>query len=293
MRLTADDLRALSQCAMAAATEAGQLIAQYNGREVAVERKEGGESLASQVVTAVDGLSQTIVLKHLLPTCATYDLALLTEEQADDGSRLVKDYFWCIDPLDGTLVFTESVPGYSVSIALVDRAGAPQLGVVYDPITGNLYSAVKGQGALLNGAAWELTEPTAAAPLSFISDRSIESHPRFSEIMDRLAALAQDAGCGGFETHLRGGGVMNAIWVLERAPACYFKFPKPKAGGGSFWDFAATACLYAELGAWVSDFAGQPLELNRADTTFMNAGGVLFASDAELARRIREEFQVD
>ena len=79
---------------------------------------------------------------------------------------------------------------------------------------------------------------------------------------------------------------MNALWVLERAPACYFKFPKPQDGGGSLWDYAATACLYVELGAWCSDFEGQALDLNRADSTFMNHRGVVFASDRELGRQL-------
>ena len=52
-----------------------------------------------------------------------YDFGILTEETPDNGSRLVKDYFWCVDPLDGTLPFTEGTPGYSVSIALVSKSG--------------------------------------------------------------------------------------------------------------------------------------------------------------------------
>lgn len=81
---------------------------------------------------------------------------------------------------------------------------------------------------------------------------------------------------------------MNAIWVLERAPACYFKFPKPGNGGGCIWDFAATACIYNELGAVASDIYGNALDLNRSDSAFMNHRGVLFASSADLAGRIRE-----
>ncbi len=151
MRLSAEDLIQLVGCAATAVKEAGVLIAQYDGREVLVQHKAGGESLASQVVTEVDELSQAIILKHLQPTCAAFDLALLTEEQPDDGSRLEKDAFWCIDPLDGTLPFTESIPGYAVSIALVARDGTPLIGVVYDPSTGTQYQAVQGQGVLRNG----------------------------------------------------------------------------------------------------------------------------------------------
>ncbi|MDA9260628.1 hypothetical protein N9P58_02050 [Puniceicoccaceae bacterium] len=286
MQLSAEDLIQLVGCAATAVKEAGVLIAQYDGREVLVQDKAGGESLASQVVTEVDELSQAIILRHLLPSCAAYDLALLTEEQPDDGSRLEKDAFWCIDPLDGTLPFTESIPGYAVSIALVARDGTPLIGVVYDPSTGTQYQAVQGQGALRDGEPWTLSPSSGAAPLSFISDRSIASHPQFDAALAKLQVLASELGQDGLETTLTGGAVMNALWVLEHAPACYFKFPKPQAGGGSLWDYAATACIYAELGAWCSDVAGQRLDLNRADSTFMNHRGVLVASDRSLGQAL-------
>ena len=291
MQLNQTELGVLADVATKAALEAGTLIAGYNGREVTVQYKEGGDNLASQVVTEVDELSQAIILKHLLPTCATYDLALLSEEQADDGTRLVKNAFWCIDPLDGTLPFTESIPGYSVSIALVARDGTPLIGVVTDPLTGTSYQAIKGQGALRNGEPWLLEAPGKSTSLHFVADRSIASHPQFEAVLEQLQTLATELGGDGLETTLTGGAVMNALWVLERAPACYFKFPKPQAGGGSLWDFAATACIYAELGAWCSDFNGQALDLNRADSTFMNHRGVLFASDRGLAERLRVTFR--
>jgi 3'(2'), 5'-bisphosphate nucleotidase/myo-inositol-1(or 4)-monophosphatase len=286
MRLSAEDLKQLAECAGNAVREAGALIAQTDTREVLVQHKAGGESLASQLVTEVDELSQAIILKHLLPTCATYDLALLAEEQPDDGSRLEKDAFWCIDPLDGTLPFTQSIPGYAVSIALVARDGTPLIGVVYDPSTGTHYQAVQGQGALRDGEHWTLQPSPGAAPLSFISDRSITSHPQFDAALAQLQALASELGQDRLQTTLTGGAVMNALWVLERAPACYFKFPKPQAGGGSLWDYAATACIYAELGAWCSDVGGQRLDLNRADSTFMNHRGVLVASGRALGQAL-------
>jgi 3'-phosphoadenosine 5'-phosphosulfate (PAPS) 3'-phosphatase len=79
---------------------------------------------------------------------------------------------------------------------------------------------------------------------------------------------------------------MNACWVLEKQPACYFKFPKPELGGGSLWDFAATACIFQEAGALVSDINGNTLELNRHDSTFMNHQGALYSSHAVLAEKI-------
>ena len=103
MRLSENDLFLLSQCAISAAYQAGHLIAKYANRKVEVNTKEGGTSLAAQVVTEVDYLSQEIILQILRPTCEIFDLALLSEESPDDRERLHKDFFWCIDPLDGYL----------------------------------------------------------------------------------------------------------------------------------------------------------------------------------------------
>jgi 3'(2'), 5'-bisphosphate nucleotidase/myo-inositol-1(or 4)-monophosphatase len=225
-------------------------------------------------------LSQAVILRYLLPTCITYDIALLSEEQLDDGSRFQQDAFWCIDPLDGTLPFTEGIPGYAVSIALVDQAGTPWIGVVYDPTTQTRYEAIRGQGVWRNGAPWQWHEPESSA-LQFICDRSVQRLPQFNSLIECLESLA-----GELETTFTGGAVMNAMWVLERAPACYFKQSKSQVGGGCLWDYAATACIYTELDAWCSDFEGHVLDLNRADSHFMNHRGILFASNAIMAERL-------
>ena len=77
---------------------------------------------------------------------------------------------------------------------------------------------------------------------------------------------------------------MNAIWVLRNSPACYFKFPKREDGGGSLWDYAASACLFKEADAHVSDIYGENLDLNRVDSSFMNHHGILYVSDKSLAK---------
>ena len=92
------------------------------------------------------------------------------------------------------------------------------------------------------------------------------------------------------------GAVMNAMSVIECAvmekqnpqhnAACYIKLPKPQLGGGSLWDFSATACLATATDTWVSDIHGNPLDLNRHDSNYMNHQGVLYVSERQLARRL-------
>ncbi|MCP4846543.1 MAG: inositol monophosphatase family protein [Verrucomicrobiaceae bacterium] len=280
------DLSALTKQALQAARDAGRLIGSCRGREVDIIHKDAGNTLASQVVTEVDHKAQEAILEVLMPTCRDLDIALLAEEEADDERRLECDYFWCVDPLDGTLPFIQGQPGYSVSIGLVARDGSPQIGVVYDPVNDVLYQATRGQGLRRNNEPW--VPGSSGQELTFTYDRSLAQHPFFDEILQQLDSYGHLLGLNGLVASQYGGAVMNACYALENAPACHFKFPKPQDGGGSLWDYAATACIYQEAGAIVSDVQGNPLELNRAGSTFMNHRGALYATDDALARRVRE-----
>ncbi|MBT3666332.1 MAG: inositol monophosphatase [Opitutae bacterium] len=284
------NLEKLTELAVYAARKAGRVITDFSKREVKVEHKEGGHTYASQVVTEVDRKAQEVILEILISSCDEHDFALLTEESEDDHSRFEKEYFWCIDPLDGTLPFTRKEPGYSVSIALVARDGSPQIGVVYDPVYDILWQATKGYGVKRNGISWEM-QPKGKE-LVFTYDRSFEDHPQRLRVLTELKNYADSVGLQGVVATQFGGAVINACHSLESAPGCHFKFSKPQEGGGSIWDYAATACLYKEARAEVSDVHGNPLDLNRHDSTFMNHGGAVYATDRALAKKIREIISV-
>ena len=280
------DFNELTKLAVKAALNAGKLIQSYRDREVEVLHKEGKDSLAAQVVTEVDHNAQDAILEVLLPTCLEFEIALLTEESEDDRSRFEKEYFWCIDPMDGTLPFTEGKAGYAVSIGLVSQYGEPLIGVVYDPVSEVLYQATKDQGAHRNGESW-MTSPKFNV-LTCTYDRSFQNHPKFQEVLQELDSYAQTRGLEGLAASQHAGAVLNTCYALEQAPGCYFKFPQKKKGGCSIWDYAATACLFKEAGAVVGDVYGDPLDLNRSDSTFMNHRGAIYATDVDLARKIQE-----
>ena len=290
MQLTASDFAYLHECAITAAKQAGQIIEGYANKRFSVQHKPGAYTYAAQVVTEVDLLSEAAIVKILEPTCRRYDLALLSEERPDDKARLEKAYFWCIDPMDGTLSFVESTPGYAVSIALVSNCGIPHIGVVYDPVAQALYTALKGQGVLRNGISFtdrsEAVE-TVCAPLTVVYDRGFIEKIYYPQLMQGLESIASRLGLAGLQMIESNGAVLNACWVLEHPPAVYFKCPKIEQGGGSLWDFTATTCFFNELKFSVGDFYGQPLDLNRADSTYMNQRGVLFATDSTLANEIQ------
>lgn len=270
------DLLYLNTIAIKAALSAGKVIQKYMKDDVLVEKKKGGSSYASRVVTSVDRECEKAILSNLLPTCKAFGLALLSEETEDNGSRFEHDFFWCVDPMDGTLAFIHKYPGFSVSIALIAKDGTPHIGVVFDPSTNTLYHAVKGNGAFKNGEPWEIKHTNDH--LTYVTDRSLKNTPRANEIEALLHKQTAKFDLNGIKEISGAGAVLNGILVLEHGPACMVKLPKKESGGGSIWDFAATACIYQELGLPAVTFAQGKLDLNRKDGTFMNHQGVFYGN---------------
>lgn len=289
--LKQEDLCLLLDLARQAALSAGKIILKGFGAHGELHHKDSpGGSLASQVVTQVDLESQKAIFQVLGPTLARFDLAWLGEESPDSLDRLSKDYFWSVDPLDGTLSFVEGKSGFSVSIALVAKDGIPWIGVVFDPTEQVLYHAIRGLGAYRNGVLWKPKPLSRHLTLAF--DRSFLESDLLAPTLAYWRGVALNFGLEGVVLLESGGAVCIACQVLEHAPALYYKLPREVDRGGSVWDYAATACLYGEVGGVATDFCGGPMELNRPSSTYMNHKGILFASDAFWATQVRQ-FQLD
>lgn len=276
-----DQLRDMLQLARTAALEAGKIIESYNPCDLEVLSKEGMDSPAAEVLTRADLESQNRILEILNPSLNTYDFALLSEESTDDGSRFTKDYFWCIDPLDGTLPFTENRKGYSVSIALISREGIAEMGVVFDPRQNIMYTATRGGGAFLNGAPLYTSDFNASyTELNWIQDRSLSKNPSYDKWREYLSRETK------LEIHsiIGAGAALNACWCIEEKPSVYFKPPRKKDSGGSLWDYGASSCIVQEAGGLVSDFYGNPLDLNRKGSTFMNHRGFFITGSKQLKK---------
>lgn len=259
-------------CFETAAIQAGEYIYNRLNSGVDVHRKEGLNTEASSVVTEVDLKAQTIILDVLKPIIRQFDFGLLTEELDDDGSRFEKDFFVCIDPLDGTLAFIENRLGFSVSIALVSKSGEPVVGVVYEPINKTIYTAH------LNGGAYKNKTVLNAASgydniFTLFADKSLTKQPEFDAIC-KVCEQHADANNYKFVIRQEAGAVLNALWTLENGPAMYLKPPKSNKGGGGVWDFAASACILNEAGLCMNHYNNSRLNLNPVGTVYMNENGI-------------------
>jgi myo-inositol-1(or 4)-monophosphatase len=198
------------------------------------------------VVTEVDDLSEELILssiRGLFP-----DDGFLAEESGALRSGSGTDptagsgRVWIVDPLDGTVNYANGIPIFCVSIGLAID-GEPVLGVVYDPVRDELFSALRGEGARLDG------EPI--------------HHPAKEKLSDCVVSLALPArGFAARERKIRTAVRVSRVLgsaCLALAYVANGRFDAfVQVRGLSSWDIAAAGLIAAEGGATVTDRAGGP-----------------------------------
>lgn len=136
-------LKEYLRIAVQASQEAGEVLKTHWGKLVQITEKE----FPWDLVTEVDQKSEKTILNLLHRNFPTH--GTLSEEAGQQGPSDA-EYLWIIDPLDGTTNYTHHYPMVSVSIGLVHKQ-TPIVGVILNPIHGELFQAAQGMGAWLNG----------------------------------------------------------------------------------------------------------------------------------------------
>ncbi len=173
------------------------------------------------------------------------DIGWMSEETADDGSRLTFSRLFIVDPIDGTRAFIAGERNWTVCIGYVE-AGVPVAGVVYAPALDVMFAAARGQGVRLNGVVPRLMAQ-AVAPYRLAGPKPmvewLEKHvgpvtalPRVASLAYRLVGLVQ----GNADAALAGGKAHD-------------------------WDVAAADVILSEAGLALTDFANRRLVYNRPD----------------------------
>lgn len=146
------DLSHLTLIGIEAALQAGELLKQGYGTPYQVSAKTGIHNL----VTEYDYKAEQCIIEFLKKEFP--NSSFLAEERGAEGSD-ESELLWIIDPLDGTVNFAHHLPLFSVSIAAMEK-GELVSGIVYQPMTHELFVAQKNAGAFLNGAKLNVTKTT-------------------------------------------------------------------------------------------------------------------------------------
>ena len=222
-----------------AAQDAGKLLRERMGQGVLYELKSSHHDL----VTEGDRLAERAILERISREYPNH--SVLSEESPP--VRADSSYRWVIDPLDGTANYAHGMPFFSVSIALEEN-GQIVLGVVYDPVRDELFSAAAGEGAKLNGhpirvsRAKQLKECLLATGFPHrpeMQDRNLRYYGAFLPVTQSLRRIGSAALCLAYVA----AGRLDGYWDLDLKR----------------WDLAAGYLLVSEAGGRVSDLIGKKL----------------------------------
>jgi myo-inositol-1(or 4)-monophosphatase len=188
------------------------------------------------VVTEADHQSEAAILAAI--GAAFPDDAFLAEESGASGEMV--DRLWVIDPLDGTVNYANGIPFFAVSIGLVVD-GQPVLGVVYDPTRDELFTAISGGGAYLNGR--RIQNPAKERLTDAVVSLGVPSSGfgrRYREIRHRVRI-----------TRAMGSATLALTYVANGRFDIYVQWSKL-----SLWDICAAGVIAIEGGAVVTSALG-------------------------------------
>ena len=230
------------EVAVEAAREAGSILLAEFDRPQKIGYK--GEV---DLVTDADRRSEQAIVTRLRSHFPKH--AIVAEEGGGYENTPALRYCWYVDPLDGTTNFAHGYPCFSVSIGLAEGDDV-LVGVVYNPIHGELFTAIQGEGALLNHKKIQVSSverlATSLLATGFPSVKRVQN-PNIHYYWDftlRSHGVRRD-GSAALDLAALACGRFDGFWEFGLKP----------------WDTAAGLLLVREAGGMVTDFAGRPYKL--------------------------------
>ena len=237
------------QTAQEASRIGGRILQQWQSKFTAREKSP------ANLVTEADLASQDAIHEFIVNRFP--DHKFLGEEGLDQQSG-TSPYRWVIDPLDGTGNYVHRFPYYCVSIGL-EYQGELVVGVIYDPTRDELFSAMKGSGAFLNGQRIRCSEvhtlPEAMCMASLPVKTTAESAAvgRFLKVISEAQSV-QRSGSAALNLCYVANGRVDAFWSTNLKP----------------WDMAGGVLIVEEAGGRVTKTGGAPFELEVPDLLATN-----------------------
>jgi myo-inositol-1(or 4)-monophosphatase len=239
------------------AHEAGELLMEGFYKEKTIQQK----SSAIDWVTEYDQKSEKLIVERLLSKYPEHGVL------GEEGSRISgsSGFNWIIDPLDATNNFAHRFPIFAVSIALYDQ-DTPLVGVVFDPMKKETFTAARGSGAMLSTPEREarlqvsdtkkLNQSLLATGFPYDRHTSDQNNIRETGAFIRTAQGVRRPGCAALDMVYVAAGRLDGYWELKLY----------------IWDMAAARLIVEEAGGMVSDPEGGALKMDEQLSVVMSNG---------------------
>ena len=237
--------------AAVAAARKGSAVLQARFGSISDVRKKA----AQELVTEADTESEKEIIAIIGSTFP--DHGILSEECGMLNSS--SEYRWIIDPLDGTVNFAHGVPIFCISIALTFN-GDMILGVVFNPVSDELFTAISGQGAQLNGRPIQVSSVADVSESLLVTGFPYDVNQIFNEVHTRYGNCLQAAqglrrlGSAALDLCYVACGRFEGFWEQNLKP----------------WDTAAGSLIASEAGGRVTTFSNQPFKVDRPEILATN-----------------------
>ncbi|MBU3015212.1 3'(2'),5'-bisphosphate nucleotidase CysQ [Poseidonibacter lekithochrous] len=229
------------------AVKAGDAIMEIYNKDFQIEQKQDNSPL-----TEADLKSNEIICEALNSLYPSIPLMSEENKQTDYDTRKNWEYYWCIDPIDGTKEFIKKNGEFTVNIALM-HINTPVLGVVYAPALNDMYSAKKNEGAFKNNE--KLPLKTNSSPKEKLSVVASKSHlsSETQEFINNLDTKEIE--------QVSKGSSLKLCMVAEGVADIY-----PRLAPTMEWDTAAADAVVREAGKMTYQFEkDEPIIYNKED----------------------------
>lgn len=244
------DLEHIKRVGIAAAYKGGSLLRSYFGKISKIDKKG-----AIDLVTEADIESEKVII-HTIQR-AFPDHAVLAEESG--LNKGASECSWIVDPLDGTTNFTHQLNLFSISIAFALK-GDTEVGIVLIPLTGELFTTIKGKGAELNGRPIRVSNSPTVSESLLITGFPYNKREFIDPLMIRFAKCLKASqgirrlGSAAIDLCFVACGRFDGFWEQNLNP----------------WDTAAGELIAREAGAIVTDFSNNPFTIDKNEILATN-----------------------
>ncbi len=223
------------------ALEAGNILL----RRFEQPHEQTTKSASIDIATEADEAAEAYIIGELRKHFPQHHI--VGEEGGGQGVPIEEaQHLWFVDPIDGTTNYANGIPHFCTSIALTDADRVPQVGVIYDPMRDEMYRAIRGQGATLNGqplhvsAKTELLQCVVASGFGYDKATNPNNNAdQWSTMMVRTRGIRR-FGSAALDLAYVAAGRFDGYWERSLNP----------------WDVMAGVLLVEEAGGRVTDYRG-------------------------------------